>query len=779
MHRKKNYLLAISMLVLLAVSSPSWAAEMLVHDLPIAEGATEVTYVKRRGDVRFKVAADFKTVGQYYARTLTAQQWKKSGRDNLQRSFWVQKFTKGTAKLEVRVANRDGGSDVRLTPKGMAWEEDNQPTPQDVPIPEDATDVEYKDVVEWIRFNSPSDLKSVVSFLSTELEKRRWVKEATVFDLANFVRLKYTYDKSTLEIDVRSNDAGSEVWIRTKGMQWDGTKSQIVRAKKEAERVVEEAISEPSVEQVAAEQQAANAVISLPERKAKPKRGIGDLPKLPSQGTVVMDGKTFLLPHVIAYEVYEYERWATRVLATEKPIKQQSLLARLRKTGTDTDEDDSPPDWPKPYVLVELDGEDNPSRLSLVASSTPGHGSGDDLTGSAIVEDGRARGKVALKEPGSFFEKVYTAEISFDVPVLTRESTAEKRLAGAAKLDNTGKLILGGRTYNLTNAVAYEMKFFDEPMTTIVLSQRPLDMRKLSAALGRKAADEYFEFIPQIKLVVDADDKLQNMSIWADNTSLSGNSSVDDDIVIEDGRARGTARMTEPGKFFDKQYTFELSFDVNVLGKRVSRATPPAGGLAADSYQGLPFPEGYEGMQSSGSRFRKQMSTTVTADVARVVEFYRREMGSSEWGQWSEDASGAVVDRQSARLAFVGPSGSVAVQLKAQAKDVAITLVVRDSNAAQAAGMLPAPGKARLVIGNQANRETVFTVNQREYKIPAGAGARDPKTGYNWEVAPGNYTVEVKSDGNSDQSTKLKVEANQTWGVIFDGAGGFLAIEIY
>src|SRR5205085_2615830 len=104
----------------------------------------------------------------------------------------------------------------------------------------------------------------------------------------------------------------------------------------------------------------------------------------------------------------------------------------------------------------------------------------------ALVEDARARGTVKLKEPGSFFKNVYTAEISFDVPVLTRDSTPAKRLVDAPRLANSGKLTFGNMTYNLPSVVAYEMKQSDKPMTTVVLSERPLNLAKLKAAMGKK-----------------------------------------------------------------------------------------------------------------------------------------------------------------------------------------------------------------------------------------------------------------------------------------------------
>ena len=771
---QKKLLFVVIMVVigLIGISSLALADEMRVRELPIPEEATDITYVKRRGDVRFQVESDFKTAGEFYSKKLTEQRWTKSAKDNLQRNFWVQTFSKDAVSLEVRVDSKDEGSEVRLTPMGMMWEEDDQPSPKDLPLTADATEIEFDDFFESIEFKSPSDVKTVVEFLSGELEKRQWTKATTEFDLATFVRMQFTQQKSSLEIDVRAEDTGSEVSIRTKGMQWDGMKDEIARAMEEAE-AAEVADSEPS------KVKTGDMPASLPKRKDKPKQGIDELPKLPSEGTVVMDGTTFNLPIVIAYEVFENDQWSTKVVATQKLIKQETLLARLKMSGTDKDENDSTLTYPQPYLLIEIDEDDSPSRLNLLAAGTPGGASGSELAGTALVEAGRVRGTVRMKEPDSFFDKVYTAEISFDVPVLTRESIPAKRLTDAPKLANSGKLIIGKKTYNLANVVCYEMKRFDELVTTIVFSEKPLNMANLNTALGKKAADDYFEFTPQVKLIIDADDNPSSMSIWADNVSISGSGSLEGDIVIEDGRARGVAKMTEPGEFMDSEYSFEVSFDTNVLGKQVSAPKKPSGGLVADSYKGLPIPEGHMGMQSEGSRFRTQTSTTVVAELNAVMDFYRRELASGEWGEWKEIVAESEVEQQAAKLAFSGPTGSLIVQLKAEGQEAAITLVSRDAQAAKAAGLLPAPDKARLVMGNASEKASVITVNKQEYKIAAGVGAEDPKTGLNWEVAPGNYTVEITPPGEPVQSEKLRLGANETWGVIIEPSGGYLAKQLY
>ena len=202
------------------------------------------------------------------------------------------------------------------------WEEDDQPTPKDLPLPKDATEIEYDDFFESIEFKSPSNVKAVAEFLTKELGERKWTKDATEFDLATFVRMKFTQGKSSLEIDIRAEDTGSEVAIRTKGMQWDGMKAEIERAKKEAEKS-----SRPAHRN----KQTADKPLELPKRKDKPKQGIDKLPKLPSEGTVVMDGKTYKLSNVIAYEVFENDQWSTKIVATQKPVKQRIVAGESQE----------------------------------------------------------------------------------------------------------------------------------------------------------------------------------------------------------------------------------------------------------------------------------------------------------------------------------------------------------------------------------------------------------------------------------------------------------------
>lgn len=202
----------------------------------------------------------------------------------------------------------------------------------------------------------------------------------------------------------------------------------------------------------------------------------------------------------------------------------------------------------------------------------------------------------------------------------------------------------------------------------------------------------------------------------------------------------------------------------------------PGGGLVAEDRDGLPFPEGCTDLLSEGSRFRKVISARVAAELKTVVDFYRRELTSREW---KETAADAKIGKQTAQLAFTGPAGSLTVQLKADGKQTAISLTSRNAQAAKAAGLLPAPGKGRLVIGNASDKAAVVAINKQDYNVAAGAGAKDPKTGLNWDVVPGKYTVEIKLPGEKLQTEIVPIGADETWGVIIAPTGGYLAVQLY
>ncbi|MCX7422137.1 MAG: hypothetical protein NT013_21705 [Planctomycetia bacterium] len=298
-----------------------------------------------------------------------------------------------------------------------------------------------------------------------------------------------------------------------------------------------------------------------PKRVEKPSRGIAKLSKLSNEAKVVANDEPIALPHLIAYEVISDNRWVTKVVATEKPIKQASLLALLQKTGTDEGLEIA-----SPRITLELDDQDRPDKMSYTAPQTIGSANSSGLTGEAIVEEGRARGTFKSKKASEFFGRTITGEISFDLPVLTRHAKPTKQLTDAPKLENSGKLMVNDKPVKLGSVVAYQVKVFDDVRTAILFTEKPINMEKLKASLKKEGNDSgLFEFQSQVKVEINKDDQPSMMSLWHDNASLNSNSDLVGDVIVEDGRARGTVKLGKPSEFIGKTFGFEITFDVEVL----------------------------------------------------------------------------------------------------------------------------------------------------------------------------------------------------------------------
>lgn len=297
-----------------------------------------------------------------------------------------------------------------------------------------------------------------------------------------------------------------------------------------------------------------------PKRVERPKKGIANMPKLPNTGSARMGEKTYELNQVIAYEQVVDGEWRTKIVASAKPVKQEKLLSLLKKDGNDEEME-----FPEPNVSVEIGEDGEISGVSYQLDGVSGGGNSGTI-GEVLVEDGRARGTLELEKEGEFFDRTYTWKISFDTSVLTKESKPAKVAQNLPKLENGGELTFGDGQWKLAHVVAYESKQFDEIVTKVMVSEKPINMAKLKASLAEDGTDNgIFELQPHVTLEIDDNDSLQRVAIWVDGASVSSNADLEDDITIADGRVRGTAKLTEPGTVFDKTYNFNVSFDLEVM----------------------------------------------------------------------------------------------------------------------------------------------------------------------------------------------------------------------
>lgn len=297
-----------------------------------------------------------------------------------------------------------------------------------------------------------------------------------------------------------------------------------------------------------------------PERIDRPKKGIAKMPMLPTNGTARMGDKKFDLNNVIAYEIISANEWRTRIVATSKPVKQEKLISLLQETGADEDMK-----FPEPNVRLEIDANGEVAAVSYVLDGVSGS-SNTELKGEVLIEDGRARGTLTPKEEGSFFDRTNTWDISFDTTVLTGDSKPVALVSNLQKLENVGELKIGTSKWKLSHVVAYETKFLDEVVTKVFVSEKPIDLEKLKASLAKDGTDDGLsEFQPQMVLSINDNDLFQQVAIYADGVSLNTNENLEGDVVITNGRVRGTAMLSKPDEAFGKEYMFKASFDTDVI----------------------------------------------------------------------------------------------------------------------------------------------------------------------------------------------------------------------
>ncbi len=92
---------------------------------------------------------------------------------------------------------------------------------KDLALTKDATDVEYKALVEQLVFKTKADVKSVCTELAANLKAQGWTNEGRDMVNPQSSILKRKRGEATLTIFVKPADGGSEVKMMTEGLSWE------------------------------------------------------------------------------------------------------------------------------------------------------------------------------------------------------------------------------------------------------------------------------------------------------------------------------------------------------------------------------------------------------------------------------------------------------------------------------------------------------------------------------------------------------------------------------
>lgn len=205
-----------------------------------------------------------------------------------------------------------------------------------------------------------------------------------------------------------------------------------------------------------------------------------------------------------------------------------------------------------------------------------------------------------------------------------------------------------------------------------------------------------------------------------------------------------------------------------------ANTTPPdKDDLDVEESGGLPVPKRHTMTEGTQTPFRRELKASLPIGLPFVIEFYRRELVNRKW---SEDASKAAIKDDSGTLVFASADGPALLTLGRKNGETTVSLVVRLTEEATKAGVLPKAGQARVILGNMTNTAATVTINKQSLNVGAGVGAKAPN-GPSIDLAPGTYTYSVRAGGRT-QSGQMEVGPDQTWGIIV-GPGGGLALQVY
>ena len=121
----------------------------------------------------------------------------------------------------------------------------------------------------------------------------------------------------------------------------------------------------------------------------------------------------------------------------------------------------------------------------------------------------------------------------------------------------------------------------------------------------------------------------------------------------------------------------------------------------------------------------------------------------------------------------------MSIKLTAAGERTNLVIESRDDAKAKRDGMLPEPGKGRIVMANGHTKPIVISIGKSNYPLRAGQGTADPRQALNYSVAPGKYTLTIKIPGQALQTETVDITADTTWGAIVLPTGATLTNRLY
>lgn len=223
--------------------------------------------------------------------------------------------------------------------------------------------------------------------------------------------------------------------------------------------------------------------------------------------------------------------------------------------------------------------------------------------------------------------------------------------------------------------------------------------------------------------------------------------------------------------FFAFEGFGETEVEIEVINYALQADEDDSGELGVEEEDGLPLPDDHTGYTSEGGEFRRMIALNSPSDLATLSAFYQTELASRGWSL--DEAEGSDTEET---MRFSGDAGELVVTITA-GDETEVVLVQRDRAAAEAAGVLPPAGQARLYLVNFTESDMTVTIDGETIDVPPEAGIESPDDAPQVELPPGTYDVTTEVGGSS-VTDEITVGPDETWALLLDETGA-LPLQMY
>jgi hypothetical protein len=600
-----------------------------------------------------------------------------------------------------------------------------------LPFPPDARELEFDATFDGIEYKSGSSLDSLAAFYRREMTKRGWTEDAESFERdEETITLVFEHDaRVEIELDQYSDEVVS-VELDCEGLEFDGVDDPAT--------LIAAGIPQP------------RAYVFLQKEIPRPEE---------YQDVFYRSGSChFKAPLELqaAFDFYNKALKGAGWKEIRKPIVDSDRrYTEFRKNGITVSVNIFSDDVGARIIL----GYENPSKekvvppLPRVAASTP------------LTPDGEPAPEGDPASGGS------TAKTSVDV----------------SKNKGTATITLGAEKYVFKFAAAFRNKEDGEEKTKLIFSDRPIPLPKLQAMLAKDddlRFGDLFEFESPGQLTIEFGQYV-GISFNAGGVGIGNSIEASDcDLKFENGRATGTVKMAEALEFFDDKFHIYATIDAAILTPNTQ-----LGGAAAEeeitaresafpgSDSDLLLPSDASNVNGGGSRYSRSTHAVSDAAIVPLVKFYRKELAAQGWKE--SGAKNVAANAGNATLKFAKEGAKLTVAMTRNGEQTTLDVSSSDDARAKEDGVLPEPGKGRIVLANASTENIVIAIGKKDYPLKAGQGEADPKEALNYSVVPGKYKITVKFPGKSPQTETIEITAGATWGLFALPAGDYITNQLY